>query len=195
MAGRSGRGRGRSTLTFNLEDVGIGRGESLPPATLKPSLLFPPLTFQPVPLQTGEEVEYMLALKQELRTATKNLPFYIRRSGPKKDVDRYSDKYQTQEPQDSSIEWNPDWGRLPKELCIQVRKPQQKGTSVQGNRPKKTLMGKEEIIAKLEKCSITKVLKFGQLTSSAGSEGPGRVGGVYVSQSPCNHERSMPLYK
>lgn len=108
------------------------------------------MTIQPVPLQTGEEVEYMLALKQELRTATKNLPFYIRRAGPKKDVDRYSDKYQTGEPKDSTIEWNPDWSRLPKELCIQVRKPQQKGTAVQVNCPKKSIMGKEEIIAKLE---------------------------------------------
>lgn len=39
---------------------------------------------QPVPLQTGEEVEYMLALKQELRAANKTLPFYIRRAAPKR---------------------------------------------------------------------------------------------------------------
>lgn len=58
---------------------------------------------QPVPLQTGEEVEYMLALKQELRAATKTLPFYIRRAAPKRDVDRYSDKRQSREPKDSAI--------------------------------------------------------------------------------------------
>ncbi|XP_067111762.1 RNA polymerase III subunit GL a [Osmerus mordax] len=149
MAGRGGRGRGRSQLTFNLEDVGIGKGENLPPTTFTPSPLFPPMTAQPVPLQTGEEMDYMLALKQELRAATKNLPFYIRRAASKRDVDRYSDKYQTGEPKDGTIEWNPDWSRLPKELCIKVRKPQIKRPTAQIKRPKKTV-AKEEILTKLE---------------------------------------------
>ncbi|XP_045078308.1 DNA-directed RNA polymerase III subunit RPC7-like isoform X4 [Coregonus clupeaformis] len=150
MAGR-GRGRGRGQMTFNLEDVGIGRGDSLPPTTFKPSPLFPPMPAQPVPLQTGDEVEYMLALKQEMRVATKTLPFYIRRAAPKRvDVDRYSDKYQSGEPKDSTIEWSPDWSRLPKELCIKVRKPQGKRPTTQVKRPKKPLVGKEEILTKLE---------------------------------------------
>uniref|UniRef100_A0A4W5MH29 DNA-directed RNA polymerase III subunit n=1 Tax=Hucho hucho TaxID=62062 RepID=A0A4W5MH29_9TELE len=130
MAGR-GRGRGRGQMTFNLEDLGIGRGDSLPPTTFKPSPLFPPMPVQPVPLQTGEEVEYMLALKQELRAANKTLPFYIRRAAPKRDVDRYSDKYQSGEPKDSAIEWSP--GHPPQ--IKQLKKP---------------LVGKEEILTKLE---------------------------------------------
>lgn len=40
MAGR-GRGRGRGQLTFNIEAVGIGKGENLPPSTLQPTPLFP----------------------------------------------------------------------------------------------------------------------------------------------------------
>lgn len=40
MAGR-GRGRGRGQLTFNMEAVGIGKGDALPPPTLQPSPLFP----------------------------------------------------------------------------------------------------------------------------------------------------------
>jgi len=36
------------------------------------------MQFRPVPLLTGEEVDYMLALKQELRASSKNLPFHIR---------------------------------------------------------------------------------------------------------------------
>lgn len=43
-----------------------------------------PLEHKPVPLQTGEEAEYMLALKQEFRGAMKTLPFYIRPAAPKK---------------------------------------------------------------------------------------------------------------
>lgn len=40
MASR-GRGRGRGQLTFNMEAVGIGKGDALPPPTLQPSPLFP----------------------------------------------------------------------------------------------------------------------------------------------------------
>lgn len=42
MAGRGSRGRGRGGhMTFNVEAVGIGKGEALPPPTLQPSPLFP----------------------------------------------------------------------------------------------------------------------------------------------------------
>uniref|UniRef100_A0A8C4SZU8 DNA-directed RNA polymerase III subunit n=1 Tax=Erpetoichthys calabaricus TaxID=27687 RepID=A0A8C4SZU8_ERPCA len=106
MAGR-GRGRGRGQLTFNIEAVGIGKGEVLPPGTFQPTPLFPPMENKPVPLQSGEEAEYMLALKQELRGAMKSLPYFVKPAAPKKDVERYSDKYQSSEPADNTIEWNP----------------------------------------------------------------------------------------
>uniref|UniRef100_A0A8C9RMT3 DNA-directed RNA polymerase III subunit n=1 Tax=Scleropages formosus TaxID=113540 RepID=A0A8C9RMT3_SCLFO len=156
MAGR-GRGRGRGQLTFNIEAVGIGKGENLPPATLQPTPLFPPMEHKPIPLQTGEEAEYMLALKQELRGAMKNLPFYIRPAAPKKDVERYSDKYQSSEPTDNTIEWDPDWKRLPKELRIRVRKPAKDSkcltlpeAPVAPKCAKPPCVDKEEIIRKLE---------------------------------------------
>ncbi|XP_029919134.1 DNA-directed RNA polymerase III subunit RPC7-like isoform X1 [Myripristis murdjan] len=150
MAGRGGRGRGRSNMTFSLENLGIGRGEALPPSSLQPSPLFPPMTFQPVPLQTGEEVEYMLALKQELRAATKNLPYYIRQSAARRDVLRYSDKYHRDEARDSIMDWRPDWSRLPNELCIKVRKSQKKAVLPQLKGTKTTTSGKEEVLSKLE---------------------------------------------
>uniref|UniRef100_A0A8C1T416 DNA-directed RNA polymerase III subunit n=1 Tax=Cyprinus carpio TaxID=7962 RepID=A0A8C1T416_CYPCA len=95
-------GRGRGLRTFSVEIVGIGKGENLPP-----SPPFPPLDQKPVPLEAGEKAEYMLALKQEFRGATKTLPFHIRPAGPKKDVERYSDKYQKIETSDNSLEWKP----------------------------------------------------------------------------------------
>ncbi|XP_053484256.1 RNA polymerase III subunit GL b isoform X3 [Ictalurus furcatus] len=113
MAGR-GRSRGRAQLSFPVEAVGIGKGENLPPSTVQPTPLFPPLEHKPVPLQTGEEAEYMLALKQEFRGAMKTLPFYIRPAAPKKDVERYSDKYQNVEPSDNTIEWSPGRAVIPK---------------------------------------------------------------------------------
>nr|XP_033802599.1 DNA-directed RNA polymerase III subunit RPC7-like [Geotrypetes seraphini] len=150
MAGR-GRGRGRGQMTFNVEAVGIGKGETLPPPTLQPSPLFPVLEYKPVPLLTGEEVEYMLALKQELRGAMKNLPYYVKPAAPKKDVERYSDKYQTSGPIDSAIDWSPDWQMLPRELRIRVRKLQkEKASVILPKRKQRIPVDKEEIIKKLE---------------------------------------------
>ncbi|KAM6309452.1 DNA-directed RNA polymerase III subunit RPC7-like [Podargus strigoides] len=121
MAGR-GRGRGRGQMTFNVEAVGIGKGEGLPPPTLQPSPLFPPLERRAPPLAGGEEGEYMLALKQELRGAMRGLPYFVRPGAPRRDIERYSDKYQISSPIDSAIDWNPDWRRLPRELKIRVRR-------------------------------------------------------------------------
>ncbi|CAM4634147.1 hypothetical protein PO909_004684 [Leuciscus waleckii] len=151
MAGR-GRGRGRSQFTFSVDALGFGRGDSLPTSTHTPSPIFPPMQFRPVPLLTGEEVDYMLALKQELRASSKNLPFNIRAARTKTDVARYSDKYQNGEPKNNTIEWSPDWSRLPKELCIKVRKPRKTliGAKSQLKRKPKVVAGKEEVLQKLE---------------------------------------------
>ncbi|KAM9243621.1 DNA-directed RNA polymerase III subunit RPC7-like isoform 2-T2 [Dugong dugon] len=152
MASRGGgRGRGRGQLTFNVEAVGIGKGDALPPPTLQPSPLFPLLEFHPVPLPSGEEGEYVLALKQELRGAMRQLPYFIRPAVPKRDVERYSDKYQMSGPIDNAIDWNPDWRRLPRELKIRVRKLQKERTTILlPKRPPKTPEDKEETIQKLE---------------------------------------------
>ncbi|KAM9434925.1 RNA polymerase III subunit GL a [Clarias gariepinus] len=143
----SGRGRGRSLFTFNVDSLGFGRGDALPSSAQAPSPLYPPMQFRPVPLQTGEEVEYMLALKQELRASSKNLPFHIKPSAPKKDVARYSDKYQTGETKHS--EWTPDWSRLPKELCIKVEKSRKGKTKPVVKRKIKPAAPKE-LLEKLE---------------------------------------------
>ncbi|XP_053331102.1 DNA-directed RNA polymerase III subunit RPC7-like [Spea bombifrons] len=150
MAGR-GRGGARGQMTFNVEAVGFARGESLPPPTLQPPPLFPALEYKPVPLLMGEEVEYMLALKQELRGGMKTLPYFIKPAAPKKDVERYSDKYQMSGPVDNAIDWNPDWKLLPRELKIKVRKVKKEKSSIVLPKHKQKLpLDKEEIIKKLE---------------------------------------------
>ncbi|XP_040394821.1 LOW QUALITY PROTEIN: DNA-directed RNA polymerase III subunit RPC7-like [Cygnus olor] len=150
MAGR-GRGRGRGQLTFNVEAVGIGKGDALPPPTLQPSPLFPPVEYRPVPLPGGEELEYMLALKQELRGAMKNLPYFVKPGAPRRDIERYSDKYQVSSPVDGAIDWNPDWRRLPRELKIRVRRLRKGRTTVLVPKSKQRVaLDKEEAIKKLE---------------------------------------------
>ncbi|XP_077571424.1 DNA-directed RNA polymerase III subunit RPC7 isoform X2 [Stigmatopora nigra] len=69
----AGKGRGVAAFTFNIEALGIGRG-SMPEARVGPSPLFPPTDFKPVPLKVGEDMEYMLALKQEMRGVMQRMP-------------------------------------------------------------------------------------------------------------------------
>ncbi|ELU18684.1 hypothetical protein CAPTEDRAFT_131055 [Capitella teleta] len=110
MAGR-GRGRGRG-LSFNLENLGIGRGESIAGAKLLPPPTFPPLDFHPQPLIPGDE--YVVQLKQDFRTAMQESAFFVRPSAKRRDIERYSDKYQIGQTED--LDWDPDWSRLPSEL-------------------------------------------------------------------------------
>ncbi|CAH1797963.1 unnamed protein product [Owenia fusiformis] len=124
MAGR-GRGRGRGTLSFSTESLGFGRGEALPTCILQPPPIYPTLEFHPVPLLGGERQAYMLALKQEFRNTMRESPHFIQAEEKKKDIERYSDKYQLG-PQDNTINWEPDFSRLPKELRIKVRRSARK---------------------------------------------------------------------
>ncbi|EGW05957.1 DNA-directed RNA polymerase III subunit RPC7 [Cricetulus griseus] len=111
MAGN--KGRGRAAYTFNIEAVGFSRGEKLPDVVLKPPPLFPDTDYKPVPLKTGEDEDYMLALKQELRETVKRMPYFIETPAEKQDdIERYSKRYMKVYKE----EWIPDWRRLPREM-------------------------------------------------------------------------------
>jgi DNA-directed RNA polymerase III subunit RPC7 len=83
-----------------------------------------PLRFKPCPLHESEEENYRLVLKQQLRVAMQDSPYYVRPATANRDIQRYSDKYRTTEYEnsDSVLGWNPDWRLLPKELRMRVRK-------------------------------------------------------------------------
>ncbi|NXS62431.1 RPC7 polymerase, partial [Brachypteracias leptosomus] len=76
MAG-SGSGRGRSAFTFNIEAIGFARGAALPDTTSEPPPTFPSTDNKPVPLKTGEEEDYLVALKQDLRETMKKTPYFL----------------------------------------------------------------------------------------------------------------------
>ncbi|XP_048736447.1 DNA-directed RNA polymerase III subunit RPC7-like isoform X2 [Ostrea edulis] len=112
MAGR-GRGRGKN-VSFNVEALGFGRGETLPGPISQPPPIFPTAEFKPVPFQPSEEFEYMRALKQEFLGNIRKSPFYLQATHKKRDIERYSDKYQAVT--EVNGKWKPDWRRLPAEL-------------------------------------------------------------------------------
>ncbi|XP_029366886.1 DNA-directed RNA polymerase III subunit RPC7 [Echeneis naucrates] len=120
----AGKGRGVAAFTFNIEALGIGRG-SMPEARVGPSPLFPNTDFKPVPLKAGEDEDYMLALKQEMRGAMQRLPHNIKFESNKSEVERYTEKY-LKYSQMEDEQWIPDWNLFPKELMPQKKKPHAK---------------------------------------------------------------------
>ncbi|NXG50059.1 RPC7 polymerase, partial [Psilopogon haemacephalus] len=128
MAG-SGRGRGRSAFTFNIEAIGFAKGAALPDDTSEPPPIFPSTENKAVPLKAGESEDYMLALKQDFRATMKRMPSFLSKEEEREEIERYSKKYQDSEKKHPT--WTPDWRRLPREL-----KPKEK-TKKAGGKAKK----------------------------------------------------------
>ncbi|KAJ7406538.1 DNA-directed RNA polymerase III subunit RPC7 [Willisornis vidua] len=104
MAG-SGRGRGRASFTFDIEAIGFGKGAALPDVICKPPPPFPNTDNKPVPLKTGEDEDYMLVLKQELRGTMKKMPYFLSVEEEHQAIERYSQKYQDSEKEQET--WTP----------------------------------------------------------------------------------------
>uniref|UniRef100_A0A096MDU3 Polymerase (RNA) III (DNA directed) polypeptide G n=1 Tax=Poecilia formosa TaxID=48698 RepID=A0A096MDU3_POEFO len=122
----AGKGRGVGAFTFNIEALGIGRG-SMPEARVGPSPLYPNTDFKPVPLKVGEDEDYMLALKQEMRGAMQRLPHNIKAQSGRADVEKYTERYLKHSQMDDET-WTPDWNLFPKELMPRTKKPRRKVT-------------------------------------------------------------------
>ncbi|XP_020506598.1 DNA-directed RNA polymerase III subunit RPC7 [Labrus bergylta] len=143
----AGKGRGVAAFTFNIDALGIGRG-SMPEARVGPSPLFPNTDYKPVPLKAGEDEDYMLALKQEMRGTMQRLPHNIKPLSNKADVEKYTEIYLKQK-QIIDDEWTPDWNLFPKELMPQKKKlcakPATKKKTVKISRKES-----EEMLSKLD---------------------------------------------
>ncbi|XP_061116763.1 DNA-directed RNA polymerase III subunit RPC7 isoform X2 [Conger conger] len=105
MAG--GKGRGIAAFTFNIDALGITRG-SMPETARGPRALFPDMEYKPGPLKAGEDEDYMLALKQEMRGTMKRLPYNIPLPEKKGDVERYKEKYTRSGQKEVANDWTPE---------------------------------------------------------------------------------------
>ncbi|XP_035514943.1 DNA-directed RNA polymerase III subunit RPC7 [Morone saxatilis] len=143
----AGKGRGVAAFTFNIEALGIGRG-SMPEARVGPTPLFPNTDFKPVPLKAGEDEDYMLALKQEMRGTMQRLPHNIKPQTNKAEVEKYTERYLKQSQMDDE-EWTPDWNLFPKELMPQKKKPHAK-PGIKKKPVKISRKETEAILSKLE---------------------------------------------
>lgn len=85
----------------------------------------------------------MLSVKQEFRQSMKQSPFFLRAGSDRKDIQRYSDKYQEVKRSeiDNFLDWTPHWSFFPEELQIGVRKKRKRlpnfEPNVQSKRPRR----------------------------------------------------------
>ncbi|KFM61341.1 DNA-directed RNA polymerase III subunit RPC7, partial [Stegodyphus mimosarum] len=117
----AGRGRGRGRGAFN-KALGLSP-EDVPPPLGQPPPTFPALQFKPVPLVTGKKILYTLTLKQEIRSSFKESGYSIPPVTVKKDIERYTDKYQPVHAADQIV-W--DKAFFPKELFDEPKKKKRK---------------------------------------------------------------------
>ncbi|XP_024295340.1 DNA-directed RNA polymerase III subunit RPC7 isoform X3 [Oncorhynchus tshawytscha] len=169
MAG--GKGRGIAAFSFNIESLGLSRG-NMPQTREGPNKLYPgdlqeqlgssallkgtsavifpiqDVEFKPVPLKEGEDEDYMLALKQEIRGTMRLLPHNIKPLAGKGDVERYKERYQRQNMLDE--EWTPDWQLFPKELMPQKKKLNVKPVGAKKKPIKVSSKEKADVLSKLD---------------------------------------------
>ncbi|OAD59089.1 DNA-directed RNA polymerase III subunit RPC7-like [Eufriesea mexicana] len=148
MAGR-GRGRSKPSMSFGTEQLGFAKGEALPPPVLQPPPKYPPLEYKPLPLHITTEMSYLLELKREYAEYMKESPNNVLPFVIKKDIERYSDRYQDLITDKSSYEIRYDWTRMPIELKPQMRK--RKGQKCEDVQKKRQNVDIELKLQELEK--------------------------------------------
>lgn len=112
MANR-GRGRGR---TVNLSgDQGVHRVDMLPP-TVQPPPDYPTLENKPLPTMITGELRYMLQLKKDFAEYMHESQNAVLPPVEKKDIERYSDRYQDLMSDKQKYQSRYNWDRMPKEL-------------------------------------------------------------------------------
>ncbi|XP_043577983.1 DNA-directed RNA polymerase III subunit RPC7-like [Bombus pyrosoma] len=148
MAGR-GRGRGKPSMSISTEQLGFAKGEALPPPVLQPPLKYPLLEYKPLPLNITKEMSYLLELKKGYAEYMRESPNNVLPLVIKKDIERYSDRYQDLITDKSSYESRYDWSRMPVELKPQLRK--RKGQKCENLQTKRKNVDIESKLQELEK--------------------------------------------
>jgi len=110
----------------SFEAIGISPGDSVPPPTLQPPPLYPNLSRCPLPLEDSEVNQYLVAIKQEFRTAMARTPHFLKAEDSNtSSAQRYSDKTHLRSSVSSngSINggWNVDWRFFPNELKLGMK--------------------------------------------------------------------------
>lgn len=114
----AGRGKGKSSMSFSIEQLGFSKGEMLPTPVLQPSPSYPMLDHKPLPIQMTTEISYLVELKRDfteyMRESSNNVQAVILNE----DIERYCEDYEEVITGYNRLEYESkyDWSRMPMEL-------------------------------------------------------------------------------
>lgn len=141
MTKMAGRGKGKASMSFSMEQLGLSKGDMLSvhasASLLQPSPSYPMLDHKPLPIQMTTEISYLVELKRDfteyMRESSNNVQAVILNE----DIERYYEDYEAITGYNrSEYESKYDWSRMPMELKSSKRKIQQ---SVKPNKNRKIM--------------------------------------------------------
>lgn len=141
-------------MSFNVEQLGFGRGEALPQAALAPPPLFPPLSTKPLPLVQDMAHDYMLVIRKELANFWRDSPFYVTPPSVRGCIERYSDRYQEAAAGSQAADRHCDMARIPAELKVAsapAKRRKRPVTDKGGLKPAKAARGGSDVKDTLER--------------------------------------------
>ncbi|CAJ0956649.1 unnamed protein product, partial [Mesorhabditis belari] len=125
MSGGQRGGGGSAAVRAVASALGINRHEMsnyIQPARSEPPPLFPPLTRSVLPAEECDRQKYMVATKDDLlKFGFRDSPYFLEEKKIGGDVKRYTDKYR----ETNRTKLQPDWSRIPEELCWQKKNLEQ----------------------------------------------------------------------
>jgi len=142
----AGRGRGKSSMSFSMEQLGISKGEIVSAPVLQPPLSYPQLDHKPPPIQLTTELSYLVELKRDFTEFMRESPNNVQAAVLNEDIERFCEDVDEAmaECDKSKYEAYHDWSRMPLELKLsKKRKSHQQ--SVEGTKKKKDM----DIVKKL----------------------------------------------
>lgn len=161
MTKMAGRGKGKTSMSFSMEQLGFSKGEMLPAPVLQPSPIYPMLDHKPLPIQMTTEMSYLVELKRDfteyMRESSNNVQAVILNE----DIERYCEDcdeaitgYNR-----SEYESKYDWSRMPMELkSSRKRKIQQQNVKPNKKRKIMETSNIENKLTELEKEESTQRL-------------------------------------
>lgn len=126
-------------MSISTEQLGFSKGEALPPPVLQPPPKYPPLEYKPIPLNLTNETNYLLKLKREFAEFIWESANNVHPPIVKKDIERYSDRYQDLITDKSGYETRYDWTRMPAELKPAQLKRKSQSASAGAKKKQKTV--------------------------------------------------------
>ncbi|KYN26773.1 PREDICTED: DNA-directed RNA polymerase III subunit RPC7-like [Trachymyrmex cornetzi] len=149
----AGRGRGKSAMSFSMEQLGLSKGETLSTPVPQPSLSYPPLDHKPPPIQITNEMEYLVELKRHFTEYMRESPYYVKATVINEDIERYSDAFKEDftDNDESKYEAYHDWSLMPEELRTSRKRKLRKNPEQKENNKKKDIVDIVKKLSELEK--------------------------------------------